>query len=476
MMKMRYLNRIAAFLMALACVVVCVLPGFVVPAQAVDLTFYDPSSASIDYGVLDATVPSGAAGPLIRYNWPLFSDSNWVNNGYRFFRINKNNATTDDVIAYTDKTATVYSGSGDDIYISASFLKGKAVYSPYLSLYQIPVLYNADYLAYYDFIDMTINVMFNYNFHSQTVNSNFYFRFYDEEYNEVSSKTGFIFGLTGEGSRTVNYSYAIPEDAKYFDFYIFFSLTDLSDGLEYTFTLDDFDASFYAYDIGYVEPTEPTDPTDPSTDTGDSGGDTGDSGSSGSGSDSSGGSSSFDDSGIISSVESSADKIITEIGGDIENQTQQITNSIAEQNGILTHGFNDLYDVSDDILAEGERTNDNLETMIGTGTEGDELEAGSDSLDSESGKITDFETEQQEKLNSYLPHAHEMITFTKFTSALAFVQSVMNMTFSGLGGDVNIIFSLPLYLGILFFACSRVPGITRGMSRASAPPKSKKGA
>ena len=101
----------------------------------------------------------------------------------------------------------------------------------------------------------------------------------------------------------------------------------------------------------------------------------------------------------------------------------------------------------------------------------DELQQGSNSISDGVSDIGSFEQSQQDTLNSGFATITSGISFTSFSAALLFVQKYSNMTFNGIS-RYTIIFTLPLFLGLFFYLCSRIPGITRWKPR---PPQSKGG-
>ena len=101
----------------------------------------------------------------------------------------------------------------------------------------------------------------------------------------------------------------------------------------------------------------------------------------------------------------------------------------------------------------------------------DDLESSSDSISDNTSQIHDFEQSQQAVLDNNFAQIQSAITFTNFAAALVFVQKYTNMTFNGIS-QYAIIFTLPLFLGLFFYLCSRVPGITRWKT---PPPRSKGG-
>lgn len=106
----------------------------------------------------------------------------------------------------------------------------------------------------------------------------------------------------------------------------------------------------------------------------------------------------------------------------------------------------------------------------------DDLGSSSDSISQNTSQIHDFEQSQQAVLDNNLAAIQGTITFTNFAAALVFVQKYTNMTFSGIS-QYAIVFTLPLFLGLFFYLCSRIPGITRWKTPPprSPSPKSKGG-
>lgn len=106
----------------------------------------------------------------------------------------------------------------------------------------------------------------------------------------------------------------------------------------------------------------------------------------------------------------------------------------------------------------------------------DDLGSSSDSISQNTSQIHDFEQSQQAVLDNNFAQIQGAITFTNFAAALVFVQKYTNMTFNGIS-KYAIIFTLPLFLGLFFYLCSRIPGITRWKTPPprSPSPKSKGG-
>ena len=106
----------------------------------------------------------------------------------------------------------------------------------------------------------------------------------------------------------------------------------------------------------------------------------------------------------------------------------------------------------------------------------DDLGSSSDSISQNTSQIHDFEQSQQAVLDNNFAQIQGAISFTNFAAALVFVQKYTNMTFNGIS-KYAIVFTLPLFLGLFFYLCSRIPGITRWKTPPprSPSPKSKGG-
>lgn len=128
---------------------------------------------------------------------------------------------------------------------------------------------------------------------------------------------------------------------------------------------------------------------------------------------------------------------------------------------------NFFFTLSADISALGDRITDKLDAILGIGSEGDALTSGSQEIQDDVSQIEDFEQSQMDVMDSGMTTIQDTVNFTRFSTALSFVQNYLNMAFISLG-DVTIIFALPLFLGLFFYVCSRVPGATRWKS---PPPK-----
>lgn len=101
-----------------------------------------------------------------------------------------------------------------------------------------------------------------------------------------------------------------------------------------------------------------------------------------------------------------------------------------------------------------------LDQLIGGTTEGDELSQGAEDLGESVDQIQDYEQSQQAVLDISLPEIQASVAITGFTAALAFVQRYINLGWSGIG-DLSIIYTMPIFIGLFFVICGRVSGRTR---------------
>ena len=131
----------------------------------------------------------------------------------------------------------------------------------------------------------------------------------------------------------------------------------------------------------------------------------------------------------------------------------------AERGGVL-HWFNQAKEFLTGLFGVGEGQ-DSL----------NDLGESSDSISQSASDIHNFEQSQQAVLDNNFAAIQNTITFTNFAAALVFVQKYANLTVSGIS-KYMVVFTLPLFLGLFFFLCSRVPGITRWKPR---PPQKKGG-
>lgn len=131
----------------------------------------------------------------------------------------------------------------------------------------------------------------------------------------------------------------------------------------------------------------------------------------------------------------------------------------AERGGVL-HWFNQAKEFLTDLFGAG----DGQDALNDLGESADSISQGA-------ADIHDFEQSQQAVLNSGFSTIQSAVSFTSFSAALLFVQKYANLTVSGIS-KYMVVFTLPLFLGLFFYLCSRVPGITRWKPR---PPQKKGG-
>lgn len=99
--------------------------------------------------------------------------------------------------------------------------------------------------------------------------------------------------------------------------------------------------------------------------------------------------------------------------------------------------------------------------------EGDEISAAvsgnlgdvSQEMQDNMGEVDDFQQSQMDILDDNMDKLVDSVDFSGFIPALEFIMSQVNNIFDGLG-DFSVVLTLPLYLGLFFYICSRVPGGT----------------
>lgn len=113
-----------------------------------------------------------------------------------------------------------------------------------------------------------------------------------------------------------------------------------------------------------------------------------------------------------------------------------------------------------------------IDELQSGGEAGADLSEDSSEITDKVGEIDEFEQSQMAVLDGSVADMKDKVTFSSFVPALAFVQKYLDLTFTGISG-IGVIFYLPMFLGLLFYLCSRVPyGATK--ARGSRPPKSGK--
>lgn len=155
-------------------------------------------------------------------------------------------------------------------------------------------------------------------------------------------------------------------------------------------------------------------------------------------------------------IDDGLDDLEAGISSDLNDLDTSINSGLNDLDTSINSGLNDL----DTSINQG--LDDLEDTISGDGTEGDELEDGSDSLSADTDSVADFEKEQQSVLDDNFEAIQNEVDFLRFSKALLFVQDCLNMAFLSMG-DIRIIYGFPLFLGMFFFLCSRVPGAVRPM-------------
>lgn len=112
-------------------------------------------------------------------------------------------------------------------------------------------------------------------------------------------------------------------------------------------------------------------------------------------------------------------------------------------------------EVGDAVGAVGDKVDD----LISGGEAGSDLSDKSGELSEDIGAIQDFEQEQMDILDENWSELKDSIDFSGFIPALEFVSGYINKAWARLD-TFQVIFFLPLFLGIFFFICNRAPYAT----------------
>lgn len=80
------------------------------------------------------------------------------------------------------------------------------------------------------------------------------------------------------------------------------------------------------------------------------------------------------------------------------------------------------------------------------------------------GQLDSFENDVMGSLNAQLPDFNKSVNVSTFLTPMAFVSSYMTSIFNSLGA-LNIIFVLPIFIGVYFYALNRMPGAINNVKR-----------
>lgn len=173
---------------------------------------------------------------------------------------------------------------------------------------------------------------------------------------------------------------------------------------------------------------------------------------------------------MSSDVQSSIGDMSSEVQGAIGDMSSEVQGAIGDMSTEVNQGL-------DDVQTAVDGTNDRLDSIIGDGTEGDELETMSGLMGFQNQQIDDFNRSQQESIDSGLESVFDSLnldSWQSFITPLSFIQHYIDKVFDGLG-IYSIVYTLPLFLGLFFYMCSRIPGSTRVMRPSKVSSKSSGG-
>lgn len=119
-------------------------------------------------------------------------------------------------------------------------------------------------------------------------------------------------------------------------------------------------------------------------------------------------------------------------------------------------GLTEVKDAIAEVNGKVDGLSDQLDDLQSGGSAGEDLTDQSGQLSDDLAGIDEFEQSQMDILDSGMVQIKESVSYTSFIPALAFVQRYADMIFDSVF-DISIIFYLPMFLGLFFFLCSRVP-------------------
>ena len=438
-------HRVAAFVSALALILLWVLPVAVTPAQAAVLDCIDAEKIDVTEFLDPDIAPFASNRMMFR---PYFALDKFPSVPYsNIYQVSDYSNT------YTTGSPVTVVGSGSKYtFYCFSFLDN---YSNSLNMLEINSV--IDISSYVSAGYIYGSIMLDMDCFDSSLEKSLTAQlvFFKEDGSYLSGKTINMRSYSTDPiyASEIGLDFEIPSGAAYFYPYFYISFKPFSGSVQ-VYSYHGYNDTHFVLHTGNKDPVFPTDPTEPSSPSGGSSG----------GSSGSDGTVNFDDSGIIDSVTSSADRIIDSVTNALGVQSVQITEAISSQsasfNNAINSQTNQIKDGMDDLNDNLDDVNDNLGTLIGTGDEGDALESASDSFSDINDEVFAFEESVQSTFDEHIGVVDGLITFTKWTSSLAFIQHCLNLAFDSLG-DYSIIYYFPIFLGVFFYICGHMPGSTR---------------
>lgn len=117
----------------------------------------------------------------------------------------------------------------------------------------------------------------------------------------------------------------------------------------------------------------------------------------------------------------------------------------------------------DDLDQDVQQLQDSVDTLIegdeNSAVASDELGSASQDVSDAMDQVDDFQQSQMDVLDDNMQQIQDSVDFSGFVPALEFIMEQVNSIFDGIG-DVSVVLTFPLYLGLFFYICSRAPGGT----------------
>lgn len=165
----------------------------------------------------------------------------------------------------------------------------------------------------------------------------------------------------------------------------------------------------------------------------------------------------------ISGMQATTNAGLAQVNGSINAMGDKLQDGLDDVQGAIGDMSSEVNQGLDDVQAAVGGTNDRLDSIIGDGTEGDELETMSGLMGIQNQQIDDFNRAQQDSIDTGLESVFDSLnldSWQSFVTPFSFVQHYVDKIFAGFG-SYSIVYTLPLFLGLFFYMCSRVPNVSK---------------
>lgn len=174
--------------------------------------------------------------------------------------------------------------------------------------------------------------------------------------------------------------------------------------------------------------------------------------------------------GLLETAES-----LTVVFKSVQDPSVSISYTLTKEQTVSGEDQDNVYqEVLDNINNALSGLGSKLEDIFGGGSAGDDLTDKSGAISGDVSVMDDFEQSHMDSLDDSFAELKDKIDFAAFVPALTFIQKYLNSSFEGIQ-SFAIVFYLPLFLGLFFYMCSRIPGVTRFSAPSRYRGSSKRG-